>query len=528
MALAQELRRRQTATDEKTRLENDLAEFFKEAWKVLEPGRTLSWSWHYDLLCEYLYLIREGKLHEFFPKVSAFIANVPPRTAKSSFITICFPVWCWTKYPERRFMFTSYSADLSTEHSVRRLDLLRSSWFQKHWGKNFRLKFGQQEKDHFDNDKTGSMIATSMTGTATGSGGDTVIIDDPLNPKQALSDVERKNANDAIDNTFRSRLNDQGKGILILVMQRLHEMDPTGFLLNADPEGCIHIKIPLEAEEKEVWKSPRSGKEYIRLPGDILQPDRNPPNVINRMKIARLVWASQSQQRPSPLEGNMIRRDDVMYYGGIDPLTGLNDPRLPDQFDLVLVSVDCAFKDLETSDFVAIGKIGVKDGKRYVLDLVNKHLDLDATEMAVRAMCTVAPLPSATLVEDKANGSAIIRRLKKALKSASGISGVIPINPEGGKVGRVFASAPEWQSKDWYVSRNAAWAEPFITQLLTFPNASHDDMVDMMSQASVWLQARMAMFALGAVGKGDSGTSNDIGSKWSFGGGASRARWGEG
>jgi predicted phage terminase large subunit-like protein len=88
---------------------------------------------------------------------------------------------------------------------------------------------------------------------------------------------------------------------------------------------------------------------------------------------------------------------------------------------------------------------------------------------------------AAVLIEDKANGPAVVQRLK------IDVPGVIAINPQGGKVARMFAAAPEWQSGDWYVDRNAAWTEPFVEQITMFPNAAHDDQADMMSQASAWL-----------------------------------------
>ena len=490
--------------DRRTVLENSLAEFFKEAWNVLEPGRKLSWSWHYDLICEHLYMVREGRVDK---KYVGIAANVPPRTGKSSLITVCFPVWCWTTQPDKRFLCGSYAGELATEHSIKRRDLIKSSWFQNYWGKKFRMKIDQNVKDHFDNDKTGSMASTSVGGSGTGRGGDVLILDDPLNAEQALSDTERKSANDWIDNTVRSRLNDPSSGLIIMVMQRLHELDCTGYVLAGDPGAWIHLKLPLEAEEREVWKFPISGHEIVRQPGDVLQPDRYPASVINKLKVKRLTWASQYQQRPAPLEGNLIRRSEVKYYGGVDPLTGLQDEKLPAHFDITLVSIDCAFKDLATSDFVAIGKIGVKGGKRYVLNVINAHLDLDATEVAARRECTATPNPSAVLVEDKANGSSVIRRLKKSLKGEAGISGVIAINPEGGKIARMFAMSPEWQAGDWYVDRTAAWAEPFISQLLTFPNAVHDDMVDMSTQASIWLQAKPVLFEMGSVTRsGSDGT----------------------
>ena len=146
-----------------------------------------------------------------------------------------------------------------------------------------------------------------------------------------------------------------------------------------------------------------------------------------------------------------------------------------------VISVDSAFKDLATSDYVAIGVIGVKGRKRYVLNVVNRHLDAAATEAEIRRQRDVHRPICAVLVEDKANGPAVVQRLKVNLP------GVIAINPQGGKVARMFAVVPEFQAGDWVVDRNAAWTEPFVEQITMFPGAVHDDMADAMSQASAWL-----------------------------------------
>jgi predicted phage terminase large subunit-like protein len=477
--LREKERRLNLAADAK-RMEDDLADFFKGAWSVLEPGRPLTWSWHYELFAEYLKLVRDHKFHSIFPGIGAVLVNVPPRSAKSSFFSVCFPVWMWISDPTARFLCASYSDGLSLELSIKRRDLIKSNWFQDRWGKQFVFKGDENRIEKFSNNKTGCMIATTLGGTATGQGGDHLILDDPINPKQAVSDAERKTANDTIDNTFRSRLNNPSSGIIFVIMQRLHELDPTGYLLSSDGAHCLHISIPLEAEERTEYVFPISGRVHVREQGDVLQPERFPTTQVDRLKGSRLVWAGQYQQRPSPLEGNMIKRADVQYYGGMDH-NGVPDPPLPDKFDMIVISADCAFKDLKTSDFVAVSTIGVKGRKRYVLDMVNRHLDADATEMEIRRQKDERQV-SAILVEDKANGSAVIKRLK------TNLSGVVAIEPEGGKVARMFACAPEWQAGDWYVSRNAAWSEPLIAQLTGFPNAAHDDMADSITQASIWLQ----------------------------------------
>lgn len=362
-----------------------------------------------------------------------------------------------------------------------RRNLLQSGWYRRMWGDKFSLSGDRNQVAQFMNDRRGQMIATSIGASAMGRGCDTGILDDLLNADQALSDAERKTCNGWIDNTFRSRLNEPAIGAMVLIMQRLHELDPTGYLMQQEPGVWTLVRIPLEAEQDETWTFPISGRIVYRKKGEVLLPERFTPATVEQRKGRRLIWAGQDQQRPSPIGGNMIKRNEVRYYGGIDPETGQPDEKLPASFDMKAISVDCAFKDSATSDYVAIGVIGVKGRRRYLLNVVNKHLDAAATEAEIRRQRDVHRPVCAVLVEDKANGPAVVQRLKLNLP------GVIAINPQGGKTARMFAAAPEWQAGDWYVDRNAAWTEPFLEQITAFPNAAHDDMADMMSQAAAWL-----------------------------------------
>ena len=473
-------------TDKRELLEHDLGAFVREAWKFLNPGRELVWSWHYDFLCEHLMLVKQRKLRRL-------IINIPPRTAKSTIATMCFPDWVWTTEPSHAFLCASYSNSLSTDHSVARRNLLQSPWYQALWGEKFQLSEDRNLTTQFSNDCMGQMVATSTGSGAEGRGGDTAILDDPMSNQQALSDVERLAANRWVDGTLKQRLNDPATAAIIVIMQRLHEMDTTGFLLNQEKSNWTHIELPLEAEKKEHWVFPISGKVVEREKGDILGATRFPPVIVEEKKRNRMVWAGQYQQHPAPLEGNLIKDKDIKYYGGKDPLTGAADEELPLDFDFVVISADCAFKDLDSCDFVAVGAIGIKGRKRYVLNVINEHLDIDGTENVIRqerAKCQQLNPPrhvSAVLVEDKANGPAVITRLKK------NVTGVIEVNPQGGKVSRMFAASPEWQAGDWYVDRNAAWRDPFVNQLKMFPNAAYDDMVDMMTQTAIWLSERTSL-----------------------------------
>jgi predicted phage terminase large subunit-like protein len=456
------------------RLADDFAAFAKKAWTILYPTRPLIWSWHLDYLCEMLMLVKNRK-------ILRLIINIPPRTLKSTIVTILYPLWVWLTEPDHNFLTASYSLDLSSEHSVMRRSLLQSAWFQRLFGDRFQLAGDRNQVAQYANNKRGQMIATSVGATAMGRGCDTAVLDDPVSADQSLSDAERTTANNWIDATLRSRLNDPATGAIIVVMQRLHQLDPTGFLLEQEPSLWTHVRLPLVAEENETWIFPISGRIVHRNAGEILMPERFPAATVEEIRSRRLVFAGQYQQSPVALGGNIIRRNEVRYYGGIDPRTGQPDEKLPQTFDRKVISVDAAFKNLATSDYVAIGVIGIKGRKRFLLNVVNQHLDAAATEAEIRRQRDAHRPVSAVLVEDKANGPAVIQRLKV------NIPGVIEINPQGGKTARMFSAAAEWQAGDWYIDRNAAWAEPFVQQITMFPNAAHDDMCDMMSQASAWL-----------------------------------------
>lgn len=413
--------------------------------------------------------------------IRRLIINIPPRTLKSTLVTIIFPAWVWLTEPSHDFLTASYNLDLSCEHSVKRRVLLQSAWFKDLCHKGFRLTGGRNRVDQVTNSKGGQMIATSVGATAWGRGCDTAIVDDPLSADQALSDSERTRVNEWIDGVLRSRLNDPANGTIIIVMQRLHELDLSGYLLEHERERWTHIRIPLEAEEDERWKFPISGRVFERRAGEVLMPERFTPEVIEERRSHRLIFAGQYQQRPAPLEGNYVKHHEIRYYGGIDPKTGQLDERLPSSFDMKVISVDCAYKNSSTSDYVAIAVIGVKGRNKFILNIINQRLDVAATVAEIRKQYYIHQYVWAVLVEDAANGQAVVQLLQTSL------SNVVAVPPQGGKASRMHAAAVGWQAGDWYVERNAAWADGFIEQLLMFPNARHDDQVDAMSQAAVWL-----------------------------------------
>lgn len=480
----------QMLEEERKALTTDFTAFAKAAWPILEPGNPLSWSWHYDLIAEHLMLCATKKLHRL-------IINIPPRTLKSLLVTVMFPAWVWARDPSNSFVCASYAQGLSEEHSVKRRRLLESAWFQRLWGHRVWLQKDQNQKSKFQNNFQAQMYATSVGGTLTGMGGNYLISDDAIKPDEVASEPVLASLHSWFTNTWRSRLNNPSEDVMIIVEQRTGELDLTGFCLEADkvltdqgkaPEWTV-LCVPLEADEEAIdprtgvqtFTYPISGKVKRRALGDVLQPDRFTPAVVAAWKVRRVIWATQYQGRPMPLEGNLIKRSEVRYYGGKDPLTGIDDPDMPLRFDTVLTSTDCSFKDTKTADYVCVGTVGVKGPDRFVLDVVTKHLDAPATEKEINRQ-RLRWRARVNLIEDKANGPAVISSMRKK------VPGVVAVDPQGGKISRMYGIMGEWQAGNWYVDRNAAWCEPFVESITKFPGARHDDDVDMMTQAATYLQ----------------------------------------
>lgn len=468
------------------KLRGDFSAFARRAWREIEPGKPLLWNWHHALVCEYLQMVYQGE-------ILRLIVTQPPRSLKSKLVSVLFPAWVWAKSPEQSFILTSYSDSLSEELNMARRTLLASDWFQKTFPNTVRFSPDQNRREQYKNLAGGQAIATSTEGTLTGKGADYLLVDDLLSPQQSYSDLERINANRFFDSTLRSRLNDPVTGRIIIVCQRLHEADLVGHLTENEPGAWTSINLAMEAEQDEEVAFPISGQVVRRKAGDLLHPQRWPKSWCEKQKrtLGRLVWSSQYGQRPSPLEGNLVKASDIRYYGGKDLLTGELDAQLPASFERTILSVDCSFKDLSTSDYVAIVVIGIAGSRRYVRHIVNARLDLDGTENEIRAAhANYAPV-SGVIVEDKANGSAVVKHLKDE------IPGLVAVNPEGGKMSRMMAAAPEFQAHDWFFDRTGAWTNRAVDQLCSFPTAKNDDISDAISQASIWLQGHT--YELGLV-----------------------------
>src|SRR6185312_7058400 len=151
----------------------------------------------------------------------------------------------WIKKPWTRWIFASYGDDLSAKHSRDRRTILMSEWYQERWGKTVQFSEDQNVKTRYENTRRGMMLATSVSGRAIGEGADVIVIDDPSKPDEIESDTSRQTVITNFDQTFSTRLNDKAKGVIVVVMQRLHINDLAGHCLDL---GYEHLCLPMEAE----------------------------------------------------------------------------------------------------------------------------------------------------------------------------------------------------------------------------------------------------------------------------------------
>jgi predicted phage terminase large subunit-like protein len=311
----------------------------------------------------------------------------------------------------------------------------------------------------------GGMIAAGIGGPITGQGAHLAIIDDPVKDAEAAnSKVQR----DAIWDWYRFVLRTRlfPGAAVVLVLTRWHEDDLAGRLLEAaknDPQAdqWVVLRLPAIAEDEDPL-----GRE----PDKALWPEQYNEEALAAIKasVGSYVWAALYQQRPSPQEGEILKRSWWKFYR-----------QAPAKFDEVIQSWDCAFKDASTSNFV-VGQVwGRVAADKYLLDQVRGRMDLPTTMTAIRTLTAKWPQARAKLVEDKANGPAVIQMLKKE------IPGLIAVNPEGGKVVRAAAVSPDIEAGNVYLPDPsiAPWVHDFIEECAAFPNGANDDQVDAMSQA---------------------------------------------
>ena len=359
-------------------------------------------------------------------------------------------------------------------------------------GDVYSLTTDQNVKNRYENTERGVRLATSIEGLATGEGGDRVVIDDPHNMKE----IHSKTARDTVIRVWReslsSRLNNPVTGAFVGVMQRGHEKDWSGYIL-AEEQGWEHLCLPMEYEPRRpVYGRKPTGEIAVQQvdaqslatrlgftdprqeDGELLCPARFPEEVVAALKttLGVYAWSGQAQQRPTPAEGGLFLRDRWRYYWRAE---------LPERFDEVIQSWDMAFKKTDDSSRVA-GHVWARAGAdKYLLHRVCQRMEFTETCQAVLDMTALCPQALRKLVEDKANGPAVISMLR------SKVPGLMPVEPEGSKEARAQTASVHQQAGNLLLPHpeECPWVSELVEILAGVPRGEWDD-ADAMAQALIY------------------------------------------
>ena len=449
----------------KTLCEMSFYEFFKQAWHIVEPAIELSSNWHHKYICDALQEEAERIIAKK-PKTKDIIINVPFRSTKSLIVTVMFPVWSWIRDPKLRFITSSYSANLSIELATKSRDIIFSEWFKSRWGTIFHIKKDQNLKERYENNHMGMRRATSVGGTVTGQGGDFLIVDDPLSPQMANSATERDNANEWYRTTFYSRLNSPKIGVRIIIMQRVHEDDLSGFLLDRETRlNYNHICIPATIDG--VVK-PKKLENFYDDNG-LFWDERFGQDVLDDYKkaLGSYGYAGQLMQTPTPLDSGMIRQE----WFKIDRYR---------EDGVVNFVIDPAYTANQKNDPSALLAYIYKDNKWQIIDCTNVYKEFPDLVKFIPQWVTKNGYTnkSRIFVEPKASGKSIVQTLIRE----TGLNVREDKPPTKDKVARVADISATLESGRVGLLQGS-WNNEFLDQLTKFPSAKHDDMVDCLVMA---------------------------------------------
>jgi predicted phage terminase large subunit-like protein len=425
---------------------------------------------HLNLLSSLLVELERGQKRRL-------MVNMPPRHGKSELISYWFPLWCLARNPERRVIIVGYGQEFAETWGRRTRNAILD------FGEELGLKLDTTSKSasEWHTREGGGVVAVGAGGALTGRGADVLILDDTIKDREeADSETIREKLWDWWMSTAFTRL--EPGGFCIAIGTRWHEDDILGRLEraselakrelaeNKEPSGLIWeiLKLPAIAEEMD---------PLGRAIGEPLWPERYDSEALKEIRTALdpYQWSALYQQRPSPEEGGGVKKKWWKYYHPED---------LPKDFDQMVQSWDLAFKDLTKSDYT-VGQVwGRKGAQFFLLAQLRQRMGAPATLRAIQDFWAKYPKAIAKLVEDKANGPAVIAML------ANDVPGIIPVKVRSSKDARLSAITPLIQAGNVFLPHpeESPWTLEFVEECAAFPNGINDDQVDAMTQALNFLQ----------------------------------------
>lgn len=474
------------ALDELKKLdcEDSLIAFVIEMWEELEPGTPLVLGWVMYAICEALEQVEEGN-------IKRLLINVPPGFMKSMLVSVFFPAWLWgpRNRPESRIISTSYAQDLAVRDNRRARELIESEKYQRWWGDRFAMSGDQNAKIRYENTKRGFRQAASTGSALTGHRGDGLIVDDPHSVESAESEADRNTVVRWYGETLPTRFNNQKDGWLIVIMQRVHQQDVSGFILGEGEgenalSGYVHLMVPMEFESDRKyvidlptwhWEDPRTEEGELAWKERFDRDDVEKLKEVFRKSGGEYAVAGQLAQNPVPRVGGQFQREDFQIIDAA-----------PEGLSHVCRGWDLAATKDGFGAQTAGVKIATHQGKTYILDALagrwgaNEVVENIKTCVSLDGHSTIQSIPQDPGQAGKA---------QRVYMASNMLGADLHFSPESGsKEDRARPLSAQCQAGNVYLVRGA-WNDSLINEFCAFPAGKLKDQVDAASRAFHWLTA---------------------------------------
>jgi predicted phage terminase large subunit-like protein len=486
------------AADDKDRMmfgEGALHRFLLGAWHVIEPGTPFEDGEAIRAVCDHLQAQLEERAWSMgietpppgwrVQRAQNLLIRIPPRSLKTVISTIAATAWAWLRWPTMRILSLSSNPRVTSEGADKVRSLIRSEWYQVTFQPSWRIREDMDALAKLANTAGGWRAARGITSRITGEGADWLLIDDPHDGAEVYSKAKRTAVNDKWRRSTSNRVNDPRFAIRTGVMQGLH-FDDWGEHRISDGWGLLLIRMEYQpgGESKRVGEryvqpddkraSPYGWRDWRTEPGQTIHIRFTDEwRAQQRKDMGPIDWAAQYQQDPAPIDGGIVQSSDLRTY-----------ETLPTGTDGWAITVDASFKKTVSGSRVSVLVWCRKGPDRFLVDNNTAPMDMDETIAAIKKFREQYPRAKGTiLVEDKANGSEIIRKLQLSFP------GVIAVNPgNNSKESRLMACQSFFTGHCIYLPQYAPWLEDYKYELTQFPNAPKDDQVDATVQLLLYWQ----------------------------------------
>lgn len=452
-----------------------LAEFVREAWPSVET-KALRWGRHLDMICGALERVSAGE-------IKRLAINIPPGYSKSLLVNVFWPCWMWSQGHTTRFLCSAGVSGLAIRDALKTRKLLESAWYQARWDTPYRRS--ANGTGYFELVNGASRRAISKGSRTTGHRGDILVNDDLLTAMEVYSKARLRHGKDWFNTEFLSRTDDEDSPVVV-IGQRLHEDDIFADLLAQG--GWTFIVLPSEfdpqlAQTAHTYDQP----DWRQVKGELLHPERFSAASLAAAARAmgRLNYAAQHGQRPSAIEGGVVRRDDFRRYKVAPPLHLL---------DACALVIDASFEGDDGSDRVSLQMWGRQGVNAYLLQELVSQLTFTETISAIHTMLGASPhyRNAEILIERKANGHALLNILRAQLPNLRAFV------PKTSKTARLISCTPALEAGQVWVpdERWWTWVQDCLDEWCAFPRGRYDDRVDTLSMILIhWFGRARVGFA---------------------------------